>query len=159
MKAGSIGMTPAAQEAWVAVYRTLSEGKPGLVGALLARSEAQVRRIAALYALLDQGSLVDECHLKAALALWQYAEDSVRWIFGDATGDPIADRIVENVRLCGEFSDTDIQGLFGRNVSAARLTVAKQHLVAAGLIHSVLSPTPGRPTVMWRAGPAPAPGS
>jgi len=160
MQAGVIGMTPAAQEAWIAVYPTLSEGKPGLVGALLARSEAQVRRIAALYALMDKCRMVDECHLQAALALWQFAEDSVRWIFGDATGDPIADRIVENVRLCGELTDTDIQGLFRRNVPAARLTVAKQKLVAEGLIHSVLSPpTGGRPGVMWRPGPTPAAGS
>lgn len=157
MQAGPIGMTPAAQELWCAVYPTLSEGKPGLVGALLARSEAQVRRIAALYALMDTCHMVDVCHLQAALALWKFSEESVRWIFGDATGDPIADKIVVNVRICGELTDTDIQKLFMRNFPAARLLVAKQKLMAEGLIHSVVSPpTGGRPGLLWRPGPTPA---
>src|SRR5262249_11417563 len=47
-----------ARAVWCAVYPTLSEGKPGLLGAVLGRAEAQVTRLACLYALLDASSFV-----------------------------------------------------------------------------------------------------
>jgi len=43
-----------ARELWHAVYGELSEGKVGLLGAMTARAEAHVMRLAMLYALLDQ---------------------------------------------------------------------------------------------------------
>lgn len=92
-----------AREMWKRNYERLSEGQPGLFGAVTSRAEAQVVRLALLYAALDDtrtpqwdspGKLVP-CspghirteHLKAAMALWQYAEDSARYIFGGLTID------------------------------------------------------------------------
>src|SRR5262249_52247312 len=43
-----------AREIWHEVYGPLSEGKPGLSGALLARGEAHAMRLALTYALLDR---------------------------------------------------------------------------------------------------------
>ena len=45
---------------------------------------------------------VREEHLRAGLALWQYCEDSARHIFGRATGDTVADRILEALRTNSE---------------------------------------------------------
>ncbi len=150
-------MLEEAKDAWRTIYPDLSEGKPGMVGALLGRSEAQVRRLAALYAVLDQQKAVAKVHLEAALALWQYAEDSVRLIFGDATGDSIEDTIVRAVRTVGEIRDTEISGIFGRNVQAIRLTLAKQTAQANGLIHLQKKSTEGRDVSWWMPGPAPKP--
>ena len=64
-----------------------------MFGAITSRAEAQVMRMACIYALLDQSVLIRKPHLEAALAVWGYAEDSARHVFGDATGDPVADQI------------------------------------------------------------------
>ncbi len=127
-----------------------------MVGALLGRSEAQVRRSAALYALLDREKAVTVVHLKAALGLWQYAEDSVHWIFGRRTGDSMVERIVDGVYAKGELTDSEISGLFSNNVPAARLNAAKQAAEQASLIHQViLSGTGGRNQRVWRPGRKP----
>jgi hypothetical protein len=65
----------------------LSEGQPGLFGAVTSRAEAQVIRLALLYALLDEADHIGTEHLRAALALWRYAEDSARFIFGGLSPD------------------------------------------------------------------------
>ena len=87
-----------AQAIWREVYPKLSEGSVGLFGAVTSRAEAQVMRVACLYALLDGSSLVRAVHLRAGLALWEYAEASARFIFGDALGDPMADEILRALR-------------------------------------------------------------
>ena len=51
------------------VYPGLSEGEPGLVGAVLGRAEAQVLRLSLVYYLLDQATAIKESHLAAALAV------------------------------------------------------------------------------------------
>jgi hypothetical protein len=84
--AGGIKKSEQAREIWASVYPNLSEGKPGLAGALTSRGEAQVMRLAGLYGMLDQSTLIKPEHLLAALALWDYAETSVGYIFGNATG-------------------------------------------------------------------------
>lgn len=46
----------AARELWIAVYPKLSEGKRGLLGGILSRSEAHTMRLACIYALLDMAT-------------------------------------------------------------------------------------------------------
>jgi hypothetical protein len=91
---GRVTMTNAARIKWNAVYGHLSAPAPGLLGAVTARSEAQAVRLALVYALLDGRDEIDEPHLKAALAVWEYCEASAAHIFGDALGDPVADDIL-----------------------------------------------------------------
>ncbi len=153
---GEVGMTAEAKQGWIAVYPTLSEGKPGMVGALLARGEAHVRRLAALYALLDQQHEVHSVHLDAALALWDFSEASALWIFGDNTGDPIADKILQSLRSLDILNETEVSSLFYKNVPAARLDLAKHLLLNLKLAHTETLATGGRPIVMWKPGPAPS---
>src|SRR5262249_39069049 len=72
-KAGHVGWDEDARQEWTRIYRELSEGRPGLVGSITARAEAQVCRLALLYALLDRSEAIGRPHLDAALALWKYA--------------------------------------------------------------------------------------
>jgi hypothetical protein len=53
-KAGTIRRDADARAHWAKVYEKLSEGRPGLLGHVTARAEAQVLRLSCLYALLDQ---------------------------------------------------------------------------------------------------------
>jgi len=149
---GAIGLTDLAREAWKAVYHDLSADCPGMAGALLARGEAHVMRVSALYACLNGRSAIDLVHLKAALALWQYAEASTRMIFGDSLGDPIADTILRALRASNELTDSQVSDLFGRHVAGAKLERAKTVLLTAGLAHYVMLETRGRPRIVWRAG-------
>jgi hypothetical protein len=90
---GRVEMTEAAREQWAAVYSKLSAAQPGLLGAVVARGEAQVVRLALVYALLDGSRQIDVPHLEAALAVWEYCEASAAFVFGDLLGDPVADEI------------------------------------------------------------------
>ena len=81
------------------------------------RAEAQVVRLSVLYAALDRSPLIRAEHLLAALAVWRYCEQSARWAFGDATGDPTADTILSALRRGGELDRQNIYELLGRHVN------------------------------------------
>ena len=80
------------------VYTELSEGRPGLVGALTARAEAQVLRLALIYALADCSEVILRVHLEAALEVSRYCAESASYIFGERLGDPLADEILTALR-------------------------------------------------------------
>ena len=50
---GRVNFDPEAREIWKSIYSDLSEGHPGLFGAVTSRAEAQVVRLALIYALTD----------------------------------------------------------------------------------------------------------
>jgi hypothetical protein len=137
---------------WEEVYPELSEGKPGLFGAIIARAEVQVMRLACVYALLDRSAVIQRQHLVAAIALWDYAEESARLIFGDSLGDPVADEISRALRRHPEgLTRTDISYLFGRNRKASEIDRALGVLLAAGQVRREDEQTGGRPTERWFA--------
>src|SRR5262249_8227950 len=61
---GCVQMTNDAREHWRAIYTNLSAAQPGLLGAVVARAEAQTVRLAMIYALLDGQTQIDVVHLK-----------------------------------------------------------------------------------------------
>lgn len=148
-----ITMDVQARKLWHTVYRPLSEGKPGLVGAVTGRAEAQVIRLACIYALLDCTNVISEAHLKAGLAVWRYIEQSCHAIFGNLSGDPIADEILSALRKSPRpLARTDIRDLFGRNVKYDRIQQALDSLHKSRLIQKRMdSSGSGRPTEYWRA--------
>jgi hypothetical protein len=150
-----VTMTPAAAQLWSDVYPQLSEGQPGMLGAVIARAEAQTIRLALLYALLDGSKCIDRVHLEAALALWAYCEASARYIFADFTGDPVADGILRRLRSASAdgMSRNEIYNLFSRNSSANKIELALTKLAADGKIRCVKQKANGRgrPTEMWFA--------
>jgi hypothetical protein len=147
--AGAMRRDDEAKVLWADAYPVLSEGKPGLAGALIARAEAQVLRLSLLYAILDGSSIVRASHLRSALALWRYADASVMRVFGEATGDPNADRIYAALTKNGVMTQSDLLHLFARNMRAADLGRALESLVAAGKVRSRSESTGGRPTTTW----------
>jgi hypothetical protein len=153
IKTGEMGFNAEAEECWVAVYPELSEGQPGLAGDMLSRGEAHVMRLACLYALLDQSAEVRQEHLEAALALWEYAEASVRYVFGAALGDPLADELYQALRACpAGLTRTEIRDLCGRHQSGDRIGHALALLLRAGMAYMTRQETAGRSTERWFAG-------
>ena len=150
---GKLAFDEEARAIWCLVYPKLSDGKPGLLGAMTARAEAQVMRLAVAYALLDCASKIQVDHLMAALAVWEYAEASVAWIFGDATGDSVADRIVKALEAAPDhvMTRTQIRDLFGRHEKSGRIDVALAALQSAKKIEVRLDmETGGRPRELMR---------
>ncbi len=105
---------------WEAHYGALSTERPGLLGAVLGRAAPQVLRLALLYALLDLSTDIRVEHLRAALAVWRYCEQSAQLIFGAATGYPDADRALAFIKAAGAGgrTTTEVRDHFGRNRSA-----------------------------------------
>jgi hypothetical protein len=124
-----------AKELWDkgGLYHELTEGRPGLLGTICGRAEAQTRRLAVLYAVLDGSDVVKLVHLRAALALWKYCEDSVRYIFGDNLGEPFADALLQALRNSNGLSRTAIRDLFKRNQSSEKIDSALASLEKYGL--------------------------
>lgn len=151
-----VGRDNEARKLWHQVYPALSEGRPGLLGAALSRAEAQVMRLALLYALQDQSSTIQLPHLEAALALWAYCERSAAYIFGDALGDPTADRIMEALRQRhpAGLSRDEIRRLFGGHRRASDIDRALGVIWRTGRARQVREETAGRPRERWiAAGP------
>jgi hypothetical protein len=127
---GELRRDAAAGCLWKSVYEDLSSGSPGLFGAVTSRAEAQVMRLALVYALLDQSTTISIEHLRAALAVWRYCEASARRIFGASTGNTTADAIVEALKQAERkgLTKTDITNFFNRNKSAKEIDSALQLL-------------------------------
>jgi len=117
------------------------------------RAEAQVMRLAAVYAVLDCSAHIRVEHLTAALALWEYCDASVVWCFGDATGDSVADAILRALRGAGEagLTRTEISDYLGRNVQTGRIAQGLVTLKARQLAVDSRETTGGRPIERWTA--------
>jgi hypothetical protein len=142
----------AAGTIWDRIYGSLSEGEPGIVGSLLNRATPQVRRVAGIYAALDDKEAIEPPHLKAALALWDFADASVRCVFGasPALDSPLIPTIIAALEG-GEMSQSDISLLFHRNVPAMEIQKALEQLVQQGRITRRVERrvNGGRPLTMW----------
>jgi hypothetical protein len=142
-----------ARKVWAEVYPSLSDGKPGLLGAMTSRAEAQVMRLACIYALLDESDIIRTEHLLAALSVWDYAEASARHIFGSKLGDPVTDKILTALTdgLPDGLTRTEISNLFGRHQVGAAIDQAISTLQEQGLIRQTVEKTGGRPAKRWFA--------
>lgn len=148
---GQLTFDPEARERYSSIYEQLSAPQPGMFGAATGRAEAHTIRLALIYALLDSSQTIALPHLEAALAVWRYAHDSTRWVFGDSLGDPTADDIwaLAKERTHG-ISRTEVRDLFSRNKKAREIDRALATLVDAGRLqrHQSNDGT-GRPAEIW----------
>jgi predicted transcriptional regulator len=142
-----------ADRMWSAVYPSLSGEKPGLAGEMVARGEVHVLRLALIYALLDRDAVIRPPHLLAALAVWTYAEDSVRCIFGTDHGDADADAVLGELRAAPLGLTTEqLRNAFNRHWGSERIQRALGVLMKQGAVERVVQkPTGGRPSTLYRA--------
>lgn len=95
--------TEAAEKRWCDLYFEMAaDDPPGLIGALTARAAPQMLRISLAFALADGCTHIDVDHIDAAWAVWQYSRKSVDYVFGDASGDKNADRLLAELSVLPE---------------------------------------------------------
>src|SRR5262249_37593053 len=83
-------------------------------------------------------------HLRAALAIWQYCEDSANQLFGGITGDPVADTIIASLKASpGGMTRTDMINLFARHESSERIATALTTLLKRGKVRREEVEMPG----------------
>jgi hypothetical protein len=144
-----------ARPRWVEFYNAIEAPSPnhnGLLGHLTARAAPQALRLSLLYALLDGAPQIMQPHVEAAIAVWQFCEDSARYIFATRTSDHAADEIiaaVERARPDGISRTSLLHDTFGRNIKAHELTRALKKLEAAGKIRCEINSR--RKTETWFA--------
>ena len=151
-----ITMTADAEAAWCKVYEALSTNGDGLHGAITGRAEAQTIRLALCYCLLDGADRIDLPHLLAALAVWEYCDATVRYVFGASLGDRIADDLLRRLRKASDagLTRTDIRDALGKHQSTDRISAALTLLRVRRLATCEMAgagSAGGRPTELWRA--------
>jgi hypothetical protein len=140
-----ITMDADARSIWCGMYEELSSGGYGLIGSMTARMEAQLVRVASLYAVLDKSKTINTDHLKAAKAVIDYCTRSVRHIFASLTGNPIADQILKALEDAPGLSRTAIRNMGARHWTKAQIDEAVYLLVDEhGVLETDVS-TGGRP--------------
>jgi hypothetical protein len=134
-QAGPMSRSPEAAALWRERYAGLSAERPGLLGLVINRAEAQVLRLSCLYALLDDAEVVEAEHLRAALALWGYCERSAAYVFGESTGSRDADQLLDALRQAGGegLNLTQMSAVFNRNRTAGQIDKLLAYLQEFGL--------------------------
>lgn len=152
-KIGEVHRSAEARKIWHAVYPHLAGDRMGLFGAVTSRAEAQTMRLALIYALLDQSNMIEPHHLKAALAVWSYCEQSARYIFGDKVGDKTADEVLKVLRANSNgMTRTDLHHHFNKNQTASEISRALAILSQLGLVEMRKDDAEtGRPPERWIA--------
>jgi hypothetical protein len=114
---GEIHRDDSAALLWNEEYKRLTTRGETMVDSLLSRAEAHVLRLSLLYALLDSSPVIRREHLRAALAFWDYAEASVRYVFGNAI-EPEDEKILRRLEN-GPLTTGEIRRqIFGDNQSS-----------------------------------------
>ena len=115
-------------------------------------------RLSLIYALLDETEVkrtdtaIRVPHLLAALAVWDYCKASAYQIFGDAVGDPIADRLLRLIKS-GPQTDTELYDSLGKHGGDRnRKGQALDLLQRLDRVHGASRPTAGRPITEWHVG-------
>jgi hypothetical protein len=95
-----ISLSTTAADLWLDIYSHVSRDMPGKLGVITSRAEAHTLRLAIAYALIDGKDKIDLPHLEAALAAWQYSEDSTRFLFDQSEFDPDSSKNFMRGILC-----------------------------------------------------------
>ena len=143
---GALARDRAAEELWAQIHERLAEGLPGKLAGLTKRGRPQVMRLALIYALLDCDVCIRRQHIESAVAVWQYSERSVAYVFGGTVLHPHAAKIMGALPPApATVTRTDIRDLFDRHADSAAVDECLRLLEAYGHVEVRVEPTGGRP--------------
>jgi hypothetical protein len=135
---------------WGLEYRALTSDRPGLIGAVTSRAEAQVMRVALVYALLESSETIKTQHLRAALAVWDYCLASAKFIFKGNFASNLEDKLLSMLRSsAGGLTRTQISGGLQRHTDSDRIDRALFGLSEKGCVEMQTEQSRGRPIKRW----------
>jgi hypothetical protein len=102
-----------AGKAWDTFYYSLGDDDQEY----LTRAEVFVLRISMIYALLDMSDVIEPAHLKAALAVWRYAEQSSHLVYGNPQPSNVV-KLMNRVLTAGYVKRGAVHSLFQRHMPA-----------------------------------------
>ena len=147
---GLMSRSPAARDLWYQLYPILTADRPGLWGKVTSRGEAQTLRLSMIYAVLDGSTTIEISHLRAGLAVWQYAEASARLIFSeDEVLDPLEKSLLQKITASPGINRKGLHKALGGHVQAEAMVAALGKLNAQGKVRSETVSTGGRPSECW----------
>jgi hypothetical protein len=148
-------MDEQAIELWVSNYEHLVGEDKGdnLFAEVTARATGHVIRTAMIYALLDFSTVIRLQHLEAALECWRYAEESAKYIFGNISSDPTAEKILKALKSTDNgLTQNQLMNLFSRNITSSQMKTALSILLESGRINfrkERLDNNSKKPTTFW----------
>jgi hypothetical protein len=140
-----------ARALWFSVYPELTAESPGTLGAVIGRGEAQTLRLSMIYALIEGSAIIEESHLRAALAAWRYCVASASGIFPNtAPLDPLDAKLLAAIQAHPGINRRGLHKATGGNVKAVELAQSLARLRDAGLAHDrTAGNTGGRNGEQW----------
>jgi hypothetical protein len=131
-----IPLTKPAAKFWTYLYLRLeNDQRTGFLGGMTSRSAAHIRRLAMILALVDLEGAIDVKHLKAAEAIWNYSQESARFIFkGYSLEQEKILRFAESKGSEGITVGRDLHKMFGNNKSGAWLKAQVKSLADGGFL-------------------------
>ncbi|HEX8289663.1 MAG TPA: DUF3987 domain-containing protein [Pyrinomonadaceae bacterium] len=140
-----------AAKLWRDVYQKLVEDKEGIFGKVIARARAQILRLSCIYALLDLSETIRREHLESALALWEYCEDSARYIFRGDTLSKDARKLHDWLCEANDkgMNKTEIFKKFGNRIKADKLETVLNELSQSNVAFNKEVSTAGREEERW----------
>ena len=129
-----VPLSAAAKKVWIRMYTEIENNHlPGQAGKMTSRAAAHIRRLALIYAMLDKSEVVESRHLQAARKLWNYCEESARYIFNKYTREHLG--ILLFVEKQGETNLTEIrEEFFHRNKRAGWIRAQVVELAKGGFV-------------------------
>jgi hypothetical protein len=137
----------AAAELWSSEYRRLEAEREGDYGKAVARLSVHALKVALIYAVVDGSTVIGLLHLKAALALIDYADRSAEGVFArnpnpSYGGEPLGGGEPSHAKLLAFVKSRGAEGitkreahkLFNGHRKAEGLNADFATLVAVGLI-------------------------
>ncbi len=133
-KSQLIGLSAAANSFWQKLYLRLeNDQRAGFLGGMTSRSGAHIRRLAMILCLLDQQYTIQVCHLKAAEAIWDFSQESARYIFQGYSVEQEKILDLAKERADG-ISLTDVHTLFNRKKSSEWVRAQVNALTEGGFL-------------------------
>lgn len=145
--------TPEADRLWEEHYAELTSVRGSeIVAAVLSRGEAQVLRLAMLFALAASRDEVTADDLAAAIDLWRYSRASAEVIFA-GVHDHLFHKVLDAIVACPGITRSSLHERLGWKLGSAQLVETLGRIRTAGLARPEKAQTGGRPVEKWHPTP------
>lgn len=124
----ALNRSPDAARLWESVYDSLKTSTCQATE----RGRPQVMRLAMIYALFDGAPIIEQRHLKAALAVWRYCEESAYQLFAETNAKTLAESLKEKVYAKPGMLRSELRHAISHKTLTAEFDAALTYLANRG---------------------------